>query len=46
MYDGTALDRIDGTETEMVLDIVTINTKENKIFITRVGAGEDLEINI
>jgi predicted MPP superfamily phosphohydrolase len=33
--------RIPGTAGEVLFDIVTLDTKAHKVFLTRVGAGED-----
>ena len=33
--------RVDGEKSEILFDIVTVNKKERKIYITRVGAGND-----
>ena len=41
--DGTT--RTDGTDTEFVMDIVTVDTKNRNIYITRLGAGNDREIS-
>lgn len=35
------LQRCDGDKTELLFDIVTVNKKERKLYITRVGAGKD-----
>ena len=37
----TQVPRTDGDKTELLYDVVTVNKKQRKIFITRVGAGED-----
>lgn len=37
--------RRDGDKTELLYDIVTIDKKKRRIFITRVGAGKDREIS-
>lgn len=37
-------ERISGTDTETSFDVVTINKKTRTIYCTRVGAGEDREI--
>lgn len=44
MYDTAHHKRVDGTATELLFDIVTVDVKENKIYIDRVGAGENLYI--
>ena len=36
-------DRKKGTTTEQAFDIMTIDTKNNKLYATRVGAGKDRE---
>lgn len=44
MYHGGNSDaplRIDGTKSEILFDIATIDKKERTIYVTRVGAGED-----
>ena len=33
--------RIDGDKSELLFDIVTVDKKNKKIYLTRVGAGED-----
>jgi len=38
-----AVPRIDGTPSELLFDIVTINREERKIYTTRIGAGDDRE---
>jgi len=45
MYNGTALERTDGDKSEMLFDIVTIDREKRVIYLTRVGAGSDREIN-
>jgi hypothetical protein len=35
-----------GTTSEICLNIVTVNFNSNKIFITKVGVGDDLIIDI
>ena len=42
-YSGTAtaVPRTDGKKSEILFDIMTLNKKERKIYITRVGAGSD-----
>lgn len=42
-YSGskTAVPRADGDKTEILFDIVTIDKNERKIYLTRMGAGED-----
>lgn len=42
MYDYD-VPRIDGTPSELLFDIVTIDKKNRKIYTTRIGAGEDRE---
>jgi hypothetical protein len=37
--------RTDGTDTEFAMDIVTIDTKNRKIYMTRLGAGIDREVS-
>ena len=37
--------RIPGTDSEHAFDIFTIDKRKRKIFITRIGAGEDREID-
>lgn len=39
------LQRYDGDKTELLFDIVTVNKTERKIYITRVGAGNDRVID-
>ncbi len=34
-------DRVDGTASELLFDVVTVDKKERTIYITRVGSGED-----
>ncbi len=36
--------RGEGDATEFVMDIITVNTRDKKIYLTRLGAGEDREI--
>lgn len=36
--------RVDGDKSELLFDVMTIDRKERKIYITRVGVGEDREI--
>ena len=45
MYVGGphSIQRKDGDKTELVFDIVTIDLDKKKVFLTRVGAGEDRE---
>ena len=45
MYKGPKLVRTDGDATEILFDVITINKDAGKIYITRVGAGEDLEVS-
>ena len=33
--------RYDGDKSEILFDVVTVDKKKRKIYITRVGAGED-----
>lgn len=40
--DGTT--RTDGTDSEFAMDIVTVDTKNRKIQMTRLGAGSDREV--
>lgn len=40
-YDGTEADRTAGTATETALDVVTIDNKNKKIYLTRLGIGSD-----
>ena len=44
-YSGSAsaVPRTDGDKSELLFDIITIDKKTGKIYITRVGAGEDRE---
>jgi hypothetical protein len=44
-YDGTAANRVLGTDAETALDIVTINKATRTIHLTRLGAGDDRSIN-
>jgi hypothetical protein len=32
-----------GTVTEQAFDVFTINKKEHKLYVTRIGCGEDRE---
>ena len=41
--DGTT--RTDGTDDEFAMDIVTVDTKNRKIHMTRLGAGSDREVS-
>lgn len=45
MYDKDphAEKRTDGTKTEILFDVVTVDKKERKIHITRIGAGNNRE---
>lgn len=45
MYDKDphAQKRTDGTKTEILFDVVTVDKKERKIHITRIGAGNNRE---
>lgn len=43
--DGESPERVFGTDTETSFDIVTINRRLRIIYLTRVGAGEDRQIN-
>lgn len=47
-YEGkpTELERTDGDASELLFDVITINRKEGKMYITRVGAGEDRVVEI
>ena len=47
MYNEPAngLERLDGDKSEMLFDMVTIDRKKRTIYLTRVGAGEDREVN-
>ena len=48
MYDSDSprvLRRYDGDISELLYDIVTVDLKEHKIYLTRVGAGEDRTAN-
>lgn len=40
-YDGTAADRVAGTDTETAIDIVSINKATRTINMTRLGIGND-----
>lgn len=44
-YDADYSTRVAGTDTETVIDIVTINKKTRKINCTRLGYGSDREIS-
>lgn len=37
-------DRVDGTEAEILFDVLTIDRKTRKIHITRVGLGDDRDV--
>lgn len=37
--------RFDGDKTEILFDVITVDRDKRKIFITRVGAGEDREVS-
>ena len=41
--DGTT--RTEGTDTEFAIDIVTVDTANRKIYMTRLGAGSDREVS-
>ena len=43
MYEYT-VPRIDGTASELLFDIVTIDREKRKIYTTRIGVGDDREI--
>jgi hypothetical protein len=38
---GTALERVKGTASEFAVDVVVIDREARKIYLTRLGAGED-----
>ncbi|MBR6748670.1 MAG: metallophosphoesterase [Clostridia bacterium] len=38
---GSPYLRVEGTTTEHAFDVFTVNKKQRKIYITRIGAGED-----
>ena len=42
---ATSVKRADGDKTELLFDIATIDKNSRKIYITRVGAGNDREID-
>lgn len=44
-YDGTATERVNGTDKETAIDIVSIDKENRKIYCTRLGAGTDREIS-
>lgn len=44
MYDY-AVPRIDGTPSELLFDVVTIDRKKRKIYTTRIGAGDHREFD-
>ena len=46
-YSGSpsAVPRADGDKTELLYDIVTVDKNKRKIYLTRVGAGEDRELS-
>lgn len=44
MRDTYTSERVVGTATETALDVVTIDRLNRKIYMTRVGAGNDREI--
>lgn len=44
-YDAEYSTRVHGTDTETVIDIVSINKSERKIYCTRLGYGSDRETN-
>lgn len=46
MSNPNAPERIIGTATEICLNIVTVNFNINKIFMTKLGVGDDLVIDI
>ena len=35
------IERNDGDKTELLMDIITIDTKKRTVTLTRVGSGED-----
>ena len=37
--------RADGDKTELLMDVITINTDKRTVNLTRVGAGEDRSFN-
>lgn len=39
-------ERVEGTPTEHCFDVVTVDVDNNKIYCTRIGAGEDREIRL
>ena len=41
----TSQPRLDGDKSELLFDIVTIDTESKKLYFTRVGAGESLEVS-
>ena len=41
MYDNVPVLREDGKKSELLFDMVTIDRKKHRIYLTRVGAGED-----
>lgn len=43
MYGNVPVERKDGEKSEILFDMVTINRDEKKIYLTRIGAGEDRE---
>ncbi len=47
MYDkgGKNQKRTDGTKTELLFDVVTIDKKKRKIFVTRIGTGDNREVS-
>ena len=44
MY-NTPLSRLDGDKSELLFDIVTIDTECKKLYFTRIGAGDSLEVS-
>lgn len=42
---GSPIQRRDGDRTELLFDVVTIDPAGRKIYVTRVGAGEDREVD-
>ncbi len=46
MYDKGAKNRVrrDGDETELLFDVVTVDKEKRKIYVVRVGSGENREI--
>lgn len=46
MYDKGAKNRVrrDGDETELLFDVVTVDPEKRKIYVVRVGSGENREV--